>query len=333
MILDQIFSPEEITAFVDAIRQQIDIEFLTDQYRGQVFDYIDNDDNDLFNAIEAWCINHNLACEFERAADLLFLLSYDDSFAVADITSDFALPMCYMLSAHDERFLVSDTVRDAIRERINSSSDIRFSIDYFDSLSDELHNVVLRFPKQYSDVFIRNTFLNKEVRLRDILDYASTITDENDRKVIRLLLFNLFDTHEYNLKQVGIKSWINNLSNPDPLPEPWNDSTPSSTESPSVPALPLVLSTPKARKIWRLLQEKGYIDKDFRPNNELSNTQVAYIAHWMGVQLRFTSSVWATFSRFWNKNKDTMRTDYNKSMNQSSTTPIIDELNALASVL
>lgn len=331
MILDKDFSKEEITILIESIKREIDLEYLTDDYHGQVFDYIDNDDNDLFNAIEAWRIKHNLAREFEKATDFLFLLAYDDSFSVADIPSDFALPMCYMLSAHDERFLVNDNVRAEIRERICSSESIRFSIDYFDSLCDELHNIVLRFPKEYSDVFIRNAFLNKEVRLRDILDYASTVTDENDRKVIKLLLLNLFDTHEYSSTPVGIKSWINNLHNPEPLPEPWNDNV--SSPDNSTPDFPIVLSSAKAKKVWRLLQEKGFVDKDCRPNKELSNTQVAYIAHWMAEQLNFSGSVWATFSRFWKKNKDTMRTDYNKAMNQSSTTALIDELNALSSMI
>lgn len=89
--------------------------------------------------------------------------------------------------------------------------------------------------------------------------------------------------------------------------------------------LPQELSTDKAMRIWRKLQQAGYIDDHYQPVN-LSRTMSAVVAEKMAALLDI-SDLWKPFEQLWDRNN--MKADYNHAMNLMKTRGFLDELNSL----
>ena len=76
-------------------------------------------------------------------------------------------------------------------------------------------------------------------------------------------------------------------------------------------ALPDVLATDQAMKMWEAAREAGWVDEHFQPllSRSLSAVLADRIASRLGI-----SNKWKVFGAFWKRNN--MRADYNDALNQ-----------------
>ena len=91
--------------------------------------------------------------------------------------------------------------------------------------------------------------------------------------------------------------------------------------------LPPELSTEKAMKVWKVLQDAGFIDQNYQPT--VSRTDAAVIAGWIGTQLN-KKIPWAVFEIIWDRKA--MRSDHSKGMGkkgEENAPNIIDKLQDL----
>ena len=94
--------------------------------------------------------------------------------------------------------------------------------------------------------------------------------------------------------------------------------------------LPQELKSEKAQKILTNLYEHQYLDENMQPNH-LSLAAMSLIAYQVAVKLCI-KCVWKVFSSFWGQNPETMRTAYNKAMEQHKTAKLLDDLMPLLDV-
>lgn len=87
------------------------------------------------------------------------------------------------------------------------------------------------------------------------------------------------------------------------------------------PRLPEVLATEEAVKIWKKVQEAGYVDANYQPL--LSRTQSALLADAIAERLGIREK-WKTFEMLWNRKN--IRSDYNLALRQQQSLDFQDEL-------
>jgi len=90
--------------------------------------------------------------------------------------------------------------------------------------------------------------------------------------------------------------------------------------------LPEVLAIPEAMALWRKAQQAGYVDEHYQPL--LSRTQAALLADAMAERLGIKEK-WKVFEGLWNRNN--MRGDYTRAMNQRQSLGFQDKLKRLFS--
>ena len=90
--------------------------------------------------------------------------------------------------------------------------------------------------------------------------------------------------------------------------------------------LPEVLATDEAMALWRKAQQAGYVDEHYQPL--LSRTQAALLADAMAERLGIKEK-WKVFEGLWNRNN--MRGDYTRAMNQRQSLGFQDKLKRLFS--
>ena len=90
--------------------------------------------------------------------------------------------------------------------------------------------------------------------------------------------------------------------------------------------LPEVLATPEAMALWRKAQQAGYVDEHYQPL--LSRTQAALLADAMAERFGIKEK-WKVFEGLWNRNN--MRGDYTRAMNQRQSLGFQDKLKRLFS--
>ena len=90
--------------------------------------------------------------------------------------------------------------------------------------------------------------------------------------------------------------------------------------------LPEVLATPEAMELWRKAQQAGYVDEHYQPL--ISRTQAALLADAMAERLGIKEK-WKVFEGLWNRNN--MRGDYTRAMNQRQSLGFQDKLKRLFS--
>ncbi|MBR6197351.1 MAG: hypothetical protein IKQ72_07085 [Bacteroidaceae bacterium] len=76
--------------------------------------------------------------------------------------------------------------------------------------------------------------------------------------------------------------------------------------------LPECLMTPEAMRLWKRLQDAGWVDNDYRTIG-LSYTQKAVLAMEMSKRLD-VFRVWKVFGDLWDMKPDTLRSAYNKAL-------------------
>ena len=92
--------------------------------------------------------------------------------------------------------------------------------------------------------------------------------------------------------------------------------------------LPTELFTPKAMQMWKLLQEAGWVDKNYQVKK--SRAEAAVIAREMCLRLfgedeiQISGTQWKPFVKLWhNKN---MKADYQRAMKQDKTDDLTDKI-------
>ena len=85
-----------------------------------------------------------------------------------------------------------------------------------------------------------------------------------------------------------------------------------------------MLATPEAMALWRKAQRAGYVDEHYQPL--LSRTQAALLADAMAERLGIKEK-WKVFEGLWNRNN--MRGDYTRAMNQRQSLGFQDKLKRL----
>ena len=95
--------------------------------------------------------------------------------------------------------------------------------------------------------------------------------------------------------------------------------------------LPAELFTPKAMQMWKLLQEAGWVDKNYQVKK--SRAEAAVIAREMCLRLfgedeiQISGTRWKPFVKLWhNKN---MKADYQRAMKQDKTDDLTDKIKKL----
>ena len=89
-------------------------------------------------------------------------------------------------------------------------------------------------------------------------------------------------------------------------------------------ALPAVLATPEAMRLWEKTQKAGYVDEHFQPI--CSRSEAALLADVMAERLGITEK-WKLFEAFWNRNN--MRSDFSRAMTQPRTLEFRDKIKRL----
>ena len=90
--------------------------------------------------------------------------------------------------------------------------------------------------------------------------------------------------------------------------------------------LPEVLGTEEAMALWRKAQQAGYVDEHYQPL--ISRTQAALLADAMAERLGIKEK-WKVFGDLWERNN--MRGDYTRAMNQRQSLDFQDKLKRLFS--
>ena len=106
------------------------------------------------------------------------------------------------------------------------------------------------------------------------------------------------------------------------LQKPTKSTAANNTRTP----LPPELATEAAMVLWKKVQAAGYVNANYQPL--ISRTQAALLADTMAERLGIKEK-WKVFETFWNRNN--MRGDYTRAMNQRQSLGFQDKLKRLFS--
>ena len=98
------------------------------------------------------------------------------------------------------------------------------------------------------------------------------------------------------------------------------------TKAPVIDLTPL--HSPEAKALVARLQEGGLLDENFQPTPDLSGAQKGLLANYMATRLNI-SNVWQFFGGLWHIASGTLRTAYNKALEQRNTLDFQDRLKTI----
>lgn len=107
------------------------------------------------------------------------------------------------------------------------------------------------------------------------------------------------------------------------VPEPVADCPTSSVTIDNIPEL----SNPSACTLMNKLVKAGIIDEAFQPIG-LSGSEKGVLANLLALRLDI-KNLWQVFGALWNMKPDTLRSAYNKGMNQNKTMNFQDRINSI----
>ena len=126
---------------------------------------------------------------------------------------------------------------------------------------------------------------------------------------------------EINIYEKG--SWhVDNVESQNFYGEKWMEHP--KEEKTTLPALPEVLSTEEAMKLWEKVQKAGYVDENYQPL--ISRTMSALLADAMAERLGIREK-WKVFEALWNRKN--MYRDYYKALNLLQSLVFQDEIKRL----
>lgn len=99
-----------------------------------------------------------------------------------------------------------------------------------------------------------------------------------------------------------------------------------STSSVTIDNIP-ELSNPSACTLMNKLIKAGIIDEAFQPVG-LSGSEKGVLANLLALRLDI-KNLWQVFGALWNMKPDTLRSAYNKGMNQNKTMIFLDKINSI----
>ena len=106
-------------------------------------------------------------------------------------------------------------------------------------------------------------------------------------------------------------------------PESAMDCSISSVTIDNIPEL----SNPSACILMNKLVKAGIIDEAFQPVG-LSGSEKGILANLLALRLDI-KNLWQVFGALWNMKPDTLRSAYNKGMNQNKTMIFLDKINSI----
>lgn len=106
-------------------------------------------------------------------------------------------------------------------------------------------------------------------------------------------------------------------------PSSASNSAPSSAPIDNIPEL----STPEACTLINKLVEAGILDEALQPIG-LSGSEKGVLANLLALRLDI-KNLWQAFGALWEMKPDTLRSAYNKGMNQNKTMSFQDKINAI----
>ena len=158
--------------------------------------------------------------------------------------------------------------------------------------------------------------MNKENKKVEVSELLAEIV-RNSNGTVALYIFEAGSQHVETIHTQIIgnppKQPTTNPEKEQPLPNPL--------QKEREPRLPEVLATEEAVKIWKKVQEAGYVDANYQPL--LSRTQSALLADAIAERLGIRQK-WKTFETLWNRKN--MRSDYNLALRQQQSLDFQDEL-------
>ncbi|WP_455640396.1 hypothetical protein [Parabacteroides sp.] len=120
-----------------------------------------------------------------------------------------------------------------------------------------------------------------------------------------------------------------NMKVEDEVSEPATDCPTTSANSATSATIDDIpeLSTPSASALMNKLVRAGILDEAFQPVG-LSGSEKGVLANLLAVRLDITN-LWQVFGALWNMKPDTLRSAYNKGMNQNKTINFQDKINSI----
>lgn len=158
--------------------------------------------------------------------------------------------------------------------------------------------------------------MNKENKKVEVSELLAEIV-RNSNGTVALYIYEAGSQHVETIQTQIIgnppKQPTTNPEKEQPLPNPL--------QKEREPRLPEVLATEEAVKIWKKVQEAGYVDANYQPL--LSRTQSALLADAIAERLGIREK-WKTFEMLWNRKN--IRSDYNLALRQQQSLDFQDEL-------
>ena len=102
------------------------------------------------------------------------------------------------------------------------------------------------------------------------------------------------------------------------------DGVPPETASPETPA---ELQTEEARRLMESLVDAEMLNEEWQPDG-ISNTEKALVAKMVADRLKI-NDVWQVFGKLWKMNPNSMRTYYNRAMDQRKSLEFQDRLKSI----
>ena len=158
--------------------------------------------------------------------------------------------------------------------------------------------------------------MNKENKKVEVSELLAEIV-RNSNGTVALYIFEAGSQHVETIHTQIIgnppKQPTTNPEKEQPLPNPL--------QKEREPRLPEVLATEEAVKIWKKVQEAGYVDANYQPL--LSRTQSALLADAIAERLGIREK-WKTFETLWNRKN--MYRDYYQALDQRKTLFFRDDI-------